>query len=170
MGAKFMWWQSALDYAKHGWEGMVVAGVIGYVVAALKPISTVVKAVLLNELDRELERRGHRFMRYADDANIYVRSQRAGEWVMVSVERFLGQSLKLRLNREKSQVVRSWTSSYLGYGMSWHQQPRLRVANMSLQRLRDRLKDLLRGARGRKLPEVIRQLNPVLRDWLATSS
>jgi hypothetical protein len=88
--------------------------------------------ILLDELDRELERRGHRFVRYADDANIYVRSPRAGERVLVSVERFLRERLKLTVNRKKSQVARAWKCDYLGYGMSWHQQPRLRVARMSL--------------------------------------
>lgn len=104
-------------------------------------------------------------MRYADDANIYVRSQRAGTRVMVGVERFLNQRLKLTLNREKSHVARPWVCDYLGYGMSWHQQPRLRVAMMSLGRLRDRLRDLLRGARGHKMANVIERINPVLRGW-----
>ena len=121
--------------------------------------------ILLNELDRELERRGHRFVRYADDANIYVRSQRAGTRVMAGVERFLNQRLKLTLNREKSLVARPWVCDYLGYGMSWHQQPRLRVATMSLGRLHDRLRDLLRGARGHKMANVIERINPVLRGW-----
>ncbi|WP_438870418.1 group II intron reverse transcriptase/maturase, partial [Pseudomonas sp. L1(2025)] len=103
------------------------------------PLSPLLSNILLNELDRELERRGHRFVRYADDANIYVRSRRAGERVLAGVERFLNQRLKLTLNREKSHVARPWGCDYLGYGMSWHQQPRLRVATMSLGRLRDRL-------------------------------
>ena len=112
------------------------------------PLSPLLSNILLNEFDRELERRGHRFVRYADDANIYVRSRRAGERVMAGVERFLSQRLKLVLNREKSRVVGSWRCDYLGYGMSWHQQPRLRVATMSLGRLRDRLRSLLRGWAG----------------------
>ncbi|WP_367372100.1 group II intron reverse transcriptase/maturase [Pseudomonas lini] len=129
------------------------------------PLSPLLSNILLNELDRELERRGHRFVRYADDANIYVRSQRAGTRVMAGVERFLNQRLKLTLNREKSHVARPWVCDYLGYGMSWHQQPRLRVATMSLGRLRDRLRDLLRGARGHKMANVIERINPVLRGW-----
>lgn len=129
------------------------------------PLSPLLSNILLNELDRELERRCHRFVRYADDANIYVRSSRAGERVMASVERFLKQRLKLTLNREKSRVVRPWACDYLGYGMSWHQQPRLRVATESLGRLRDRLRDLLRGARGQKMASVVERINPVLRGW-----
>lgn len=129
------------------------------------PLSPLLSNILLNELDHELERRGHRVVRYADDANTYVRSRRAGERVMASVERFLSQRLKLTLNREKSRVAGSWMCDYLGYGMSWHQQPRLRVATMSLRRLRDRLRELLRGARGHKMASVIERINPVLRGW-----
>lgn len=104
-------------------------------------------------------------MCYADDANIYVRSQRASTRVMAGVERFLNQRLKLTLNREKSHVARPWVCDYLGYGMSWHQQPRLRVGTMSLGRLHDRLRDLVRGARGHKMVNVIERINPVLRGW-----
>ena len=129
------------------------------------PLSPLLSNILLDELDRELERRGHRFVRYADDANIYVRSPRAGERVLASVERFLNHRLKLTVNRKKSQVARAWKCDYLGYGMSWHQQPRLRVATMSLGRLRDRLAELLRGARGHKMANTIERINPVLRGW-----
>ncbi|TDF78009.1 group II intron reverse transcriptase/maturase [Pseudomonas sp. H9] len=129
------------------------------------PLSPLLSNILLDELDRELERRGHRFVRYADDANIYVRSHRAGERVLASVERFLKERLKLTVNRKKSQVARAWKCDYLGYGMSWHKQPRLRVATMSLGRLRDRLKELLRGARGRKVAYIIERLNPVVQGW-----
>lgn len=129
------------------------------------PLSPLLSNIVLNELDQELMRRGHRFVRYADDANIYVRSQRAGMRVMTSVERFLSQRLKLTLNWEKSRVAGFWMCDYLGYGMSGHQQPRLRVAPMSLNRLRDRLRELLRGARGCKMAHVIERINPVLRGW-----
>jgi len=129
------------------------------------PLSPLLSNVLLNELDHELERRGHCFVRYADDANIYVCSRRAGERAMAGVERFLNQRLKLTLNQEKSHVARPWVCDYLGYGMSWHEQPRLRVATMSLGRLRDRLRELLRGAQGRKMVYVIERINPVLRGW-----
>ncbi|WP_275044609.1 group II intron maturase-specific domain-containing protein, partial [Pseudomonas aeruginosa] len=71
----------------------------------------------------------------------------------------------LTLNRDKSRVARAWECSYLGYGMSWHRQPRLRVATMSLRRLRDRLGELLRKVRGQKMASVIERINPVLRGW-----
>jgi len=129
------------------------------------PLSPLLSNILLNELDLELTQRGHRFVRYADDANIYVRSLRAGERVMASVELFLRQRLKLTLNREKSRVARPWVCDYLGYGMSWHQQPKLRVATLSLRRLRDRLRELMRNAEGRRLSSTVERLNPVLRGW-----
>ncbi|RFD33852.1 group II intron reverse transcriptase/maturase [Pseudomonas sp. GL93] len=129
------------------------------------PLSPLLSNILLNELDRELERRGHRFVRYADDANIYVRSHRAGERVMASVERFLTQRLKLTLNREKSRVARPWACDYLGYGMSWHKQPKLRVASISLHCLRDRLRELLRRVRARSMRYIVEQMTPVLRGW-----
>jgi RNA-directed DNA polymerase len=129
------------------------------------PLSPLLSNILLNELDRELERRGHRFVRYADDANIYVRSRRAGERVLAGVERYLNQRLKLTLNREKSRVARPWVCDYLGYGMSWHKQPRLRVASTSLQRLRDRLREILRRIRARSTRYIVEQMAPVLRGW-----
>ncbi|KPM67100.1 group II intron reverse transcriptase/maturase [Pseudomonas putida] len=129
------------------------------------PLSPLLSNILLDELDRELERRGHRFVRYADDANIYVRSHRSGERVMDSVERFLKQRLRLTVNRKKSRVSKAWKCDYLGYGMSGGQQPRLRVAKMSLGRLRARLTELLRGARGQKIANTISRINPVLRGW-----
>lgn len=123
------------------------------------PLLPLLSNILFNELDCELERRGHRFVRYANDVIIYVHSHRAGERVMAGVERFLRQRLKLTLNREKSRVARPWVCGYLGYGMSWHQQPSLRVATMSLGRFRDRLRGLLRRLRGCKMATVIKRIN-----------
>lgn len=138
------------------------------------PLSPLLSNILLNELDRELEleleRRGHRFVRYADDANIYVRSRRAGGRVLANVERFLNQCLKLTLNREKSRVARPWVCDYLGYGMSFHKQSKLKVATMSLNRLRDRLRELLRGARGHKMAKVIERITQCYVGGRATSS
>ncbi len=129
------------------------------------PLLPLLSNILLDELDRELERRGHRFVRYADDANIYVCSPRAGERVLASVERFLNHRLKLMVNRGKSRVAGSWKCEYLGYGMIWHLQPRLRAATMSLTRLRTRLGELLRPTRKQKVASIIERINPVLRGW-----
>ena len=79
-------------------------------------------AILLDDLDREVERRGHRFVRYADDCNVYVQSKAAGERVMTSLERYLWQRLRLRINRDKSAVARPWTRKFLGYSVTAHRE------------------------------------------------
>jgi len=131
------------------------------------PLSPLLSNILLTELDRELERRGHRFCRYADDCNIYVASEQAGHRVMNSVTRFLERRLKLTVNLEKSAVDRPWKRSFLGYSLTWHKQARLRIAQKSQQRLQDKLRQLLRKSRGRALWRTIAQLAPVLRGWAA---
>jgi len=131
------------------------------------PLSPLLSNVLLTELDRELERRGHAFCRYADDCNIYVRSQQAGERVMASITRFLTDTLKLTVNVAKSAVARPWVRKFLGYSLTWHKAPKLRIAPTSLKRLEDKVRDVLKGARGRSLRKVIIALNPMLRGWMA---
>ena len=129
------------------------------------PLSPLLSNILLTGLDRELERRGHAFCRYADDCNIYVRSQAAGERVMASLTRFLGERLKLTVNLAKSAVATPWKRKFLGYSLSWHTVPRLRIAPASYQRLEKRIREVLKGARGRSLSWTIGELNPVLRGW-----
>jgi len=131
------------------------------------PLSPLLSNILLTDLDRELERRGHAFCRYADDCNIYVGSQRAGERVLASLTRFLTQRLKLKVNVAKSAVARPWERKFLGYSLTWHKAPRRRIAPSSLQRLERRVRAVLKGARGRRLTNTIRELNPVLRGWAA---
>jgi RNA-directed DNA polymerase len=131
------------------------------------PLSPLLSNILLTPLDRELERRGHTFCRYADDCNIYVGSQRAGARLMQSLTRFLSQRLKLTVNAAKSAVARPWQRKFLGYSLTAHQKPKLRIATPSLQRLTDKVRTLLRGARGRSLVTTIQTLNPILRGWAA---
>lgn len=131
------------------------------------PLSPLLSNILLTDLDRELERRGHAFCRYADDCNIYVRSQAAGERVMASLTRFLGKRLKLTVNAAKSAVAPPWRRKFLGYSLTWHATPRLRIAPTSYQRLEGRIREVLKGARGRRLSRTIAELNPVLRGWAA---
>lgn len=131
------------------------------------PLSPLLSNILLTTLDRELEGRGHAFCRYADDCNIYVASERAGARLMQSLTDFLGQRLKLKVNASKSAVARPWQRKFLGYSMTWHQQPKLRIAAASLQKLTLKLSTLLRGARGRSLRHTIQTLNPILRGWAA---
>ncbi|HSH68579.1 MAG TPA: group II intron reverse transcriptase/maturase, partial [Deferrisomatales bacterium] len=109
------------------------------------PLSPLLSNVLLDEWDKELERRGHRFVRYADDSNIYVQSKAAGERVMSSLERFLTERLRLRINRTKSAVARPWERKFLGYTVTWHRDAKLRVAPKSVQRFKDKLRPILRA-------------------------
>ena len=131
------------------------------------PLSPLLSNILLTELDRELESRGHAFCRYADDCNIYVRSQRAGERAMASMTQFLADKLKLTVNAAKSAVARPWKRKFLGYSLTWHKAPRLRIAPASIKRLEDHIRVVLKGSRGRNLPHTIEELNPVLRGWAA---
>jgi RNA-directed DNA polymerase len=131
------------------------------------PLSPLLSNILLTELDRELEHRGHAFCRYADDCNIYVRSQQAGERVMASITRFLADTLKLTVNAAKSAVAQPWTRKFLGYSLTRHKSPKLRIAPTSLKRLDDKIREVLQGASGRSLTTVIDQLNPILRGWMA---
>jgi RNA-directed DNA polymerase len=129
------------------------------------PLSPLLSNILLDELDKELERRGHRFVRYADDCNIYVRSQRSGQRVLTSVEQFLRERLRLTVNREKSAVDRPWNRKFLGYSFTTHYQPRLKVAPQAVKRLKTRLRVMLRAARGRNLGQTVATLRPVLVGW-----
>ena len=131
------------------------------------PLSPLLSNILLTELDRELERRGHAFCRYADDCNIYVKSKEAGERVMASITRFLADTLKLTVNAAKSAVARPWERKFLGYSLTWHKTPKLRIAPTSLKRQEDKIRAVLKGARGRSLKKVIDELNPMLRGWTA---
>jgi len=130
------------------------------------PLSPLLSNILLDDLDKELERRGHAFCRYADDCNIYVASSRAGERVLVSVARFLKGRLKLTVNTAKSAVDRPCHRSFLGFSMTAHREPRLRVAPKAVARLKGKLKDMLRRGRGRSLAHTVADLTPVVRGWI----
>lgn len=131
------------------------------------PLSPLLSNILLDDLDKELERRGHRFCRYADDCNIYVQSKRAGERVMVSITRFLESKLRLKVNTEKSAVARPWRRKFLGYSMTMHKKPRLKAAPESVRRLKQSLKAIFRRARGWSLSRLVETLAPKLKGWIA---
>ena len=131
------------------------------------PLSPLLSNILLTELDRELEGRGHAFCRYADDCNVYVASRTAGERVMASITRFLADTLKLTVNAAKSAVAHPWERKFLGYSLTRHKAPRLRIAPPSLKRLEEKIREVLKGARGRGLSRIVQELNPVLRGWAA---
>jgi len=130
------------------------------------PLSPLLSNILLDEWDRELERRGHRFVRYADDGNVYVRSQAAGERVLTSLERWLTQRLRLHVNRATSAVARPWTRKFLGYSVTWERTARLRVSPAAVARLKTKLRSLLRAGRGRRLADTIQELNLATRGWV----
>ncbi len=130
------------------------------------PLSPLLSNILLDELDKELEQRGHRFCRYADDVNVYVGSRRAGQRVLDSIEKFLARRLRLRVNRQKSAVDRPWKRKFLGYSMTWHKRPRLKVAPASVIRLKLKLKEAFRRGRGRNLGKFIDELTLTLRGWI----
>jgi len=131
------------------------------------PLSPLLSNILLHELDTELEKRGQRFARYADDVNVYVRSEAAGQRVLGSLERFLWKRLRLRINREKSAVDRPWRRQFLGYSVTTNLKPRLRVSPKAIKRLKSNLRPLLRAGRGRRLQAVIASLAPKLLGWIA---
>jgi RNA-directed DNA polymerase len=118
------------------------AAVCNIVGGALSPL---LSNILLDELDQELKRRGHRFVRYADDCNIYVRSRRSGERVLASVERFLKDRLRLTVNRQKSAVDRPWNRKFLGYTFTMHFQPKLKVARITFEDLDQWIRRKLRA-------------------------
>jgi RNA-directed DNA polymerase len=130
------------------------------------PLSPLLSNVMLTDLDRELERRGLAFCRYADDCNIYVRSKAAGEHAMAELTSFLEGRLKLRINAAKSAVARPWARMFLGYSLTHQREPKLCIAESSIQRLKGRLRELMRTGRGRSLPHTISELNPLLRGWI----
>jgi group II intron reverse transcriptase/maturase len=129
------------------------------------PLSPLLSNILLDELDKELERRGHRFVRYADDFQVYVKSEAAGERVMASLEGFLKKRLRLKVNRKKSAVGRPWKRKFLGYRTTTDRKPRLKPDPKSVKRIKLKLKELFRRGRGWSLSRTIRELNPVLRGW-----
>jgi RNA-directed DNA polymerase len=131
------------------------------------PLSPLLSNILLDDLDKELERRGHSFCRYADDCNVYVATQRTGERVMASLTRYLESRLKLKVNGQKSAVARPWDRKFLGFTFFHDRHSRIRVAPRTMEWLRDHLKELFREGRGRNLSRFIKErLNPMLRGWI----
>jgi RNA-directed DNA polymerase len=131
------------------------------------PLSPLLSNILLDQLDKELEARGHAFCRYADDGNIYVGSRRSGERVMASVTRYLEGRMKLKVNREKSAVDRPVNRVFLGYSFTVHHATKIRVPEKTCRKMRDKLKELFRMGKGRNLENFIQQtLNPLLRGWM----
>lgn len=131
------------------------------------PLSPLLSNILLDDLDKELERRGHSFCRYADDCNIYVSSQKAGEHILKEVSEFLEKALKLQVNAQKSAVARPWERKFLGYSFTWHKATRLKIAPSSVDRLKDKIRSLTTGNGSKSVAKAISELTPVLRGWIS---
>lgn len=129
------------------------------------PLSPLLSNIMLTELDRELEKRGHRFCRYADDCNIYVKSEEAAVRVLQSVTKYLEEALKLRVNRDKSGTFRPYESVFLGYTFHRYNSTRIVVAEKSVKRLKVKLKEIYRRGRGSSLKQTIFKLTQTLRGW-----
>jgi RNA-directed DNA polymerase len=129
------------------------------------PLSPLLSNIVLDELDRELERRKHRFVRYADDCNIYVRSRAAGQRVMNNVTRFLTRRLKLKVNETKSAVARPVERKFLGFSFSNNKEPKRRIAPKVLLRCKQKIRELTRRTRGISLEQMLKELMAYLRGW-----
>lgn len=129
------------------------------------PLSPLLSNLVLDELDRELERRGHRFVRYADDCNIYVRTERAGKRVMEGITRFITKKLKLRVNGEKSAVGRPQERKFLGFRFTSGKEPKREISPKALERFKERVRELTRRTRGTSLERMVAELAVYLRGW-----
>lgn len=127
------------------------------------PLSPLLSNIVLDELDKELERRGHSFCRYADDCNIYVKSKKAGERVMSAMIKFIEQELKLKVNRKKSGVWHCSETKFLGYTLL--SGGNIRISDASVKRLKDRVREITKRNRGVKFEQVIKELNTVITGW-----
>lgn len=129
------------------------------------PLSPLLSNILLHELDKELEKRKHRYCRYADDCNIYIRSQKAGRRVMASITGFLANRLKLKVNALKSAVERPWKRKFLGFSLTNQKQSRIRVAPESVRKFKEAIRVHLGKGRGENTATTLKKLQPKLRGW-----
>src|SRR5213079_2068200 len=129
------------------------------------PLSPLLSNLVLDELDQELERRGHRFVRYADDSNIYVRSEQAGQRVMKSITRFIEQKLKLKVNESKSAVARPQQRKFLGFSFTDGPEIKRTIAPKSLERFKQRIRETTRRAKGVSIKTTMEELAKYMRGW-----
>jgi len=129
------------------------------------PLSPLLSNLVLDEFDRELEKRGHRFVRYADDCNIYVRSERAGQRVMDGLVRFITQRLKLKVNTEKSAVAQPGKRKFLGFSLGQGKEGKRRIASKALLRFKRKTQELTTRTRGKSIEQIVEELASYLRGW-----
>lgn len=130
------------------------------------PLSPLLSNLMLDDLDRELERRGHRFVRYADDCNIYVRTERAGQRVMEGISEFITKKLKLKVNKEKSAVAVPWKRKFLGFSFTSEKATRRRIAPKAQDRFKARVRELTQRNRGVSMTKRLSELAVYLRGWV----
>jgi RNA-directed DNA polymerase len=129
------------------------------------PLSPLLSNLVLDDLDRELEKRGHRFVRYADDSNIYVRSERAGQRVMGNIRCFITRKLKLKVNEAKSAVARPWVRKFLGFSFTNGKEPKRRIAPQALKRFKEKVRGLTRRTRGVSIERMVDELARYVEGW-----
>src|ERR1700682_2137248 len=129
------------------------------------PLSPLLSNLMLDVLDKQLEKRGHRFVRYADDCNIDGRSQRRGERVMAGIERFLAKRLRLKVNKAKSAVAKPSVRKFLGFSYTSGREPRRRIAPQAIARFKAKVRELTRRTRGRSLAQIVKELSVYLIGW-----
>lgn len=129
------------------------------------PLSPLLSNIVLDELDKELEKRGHQFVRYADDCNIYVKTPKAGNRVMRTVTSYIEGKLKLKVNSNKSAVDRPWRRKFLGFSFTKHREPKVRIAKASVDRMKDKIRDITSRKRPYSMEVRIQKLNQYLMGW-----
>jgi group II intron reverse transcriptase/maturase len=129
------------------------------------PLSPLLSNIVLDEMDKELEKRGHKFVRYADDCNIYVKTEKAGYRVMSSITRFIEGKLRLKVNQTKSAVDRPWKRKFLGFSFTWNKSPKVRISKESVKRLKKKVKELTSRSKSIPMEQRIRKLNEYLIGW-----
>lgn len=129
------------------------------------PLSPLLSNILLDELDKELEKRGHRFVRYADDCNVYVKTKKAGIRVLTSITQFLEKKLRLKVNQEKSAVDRPWKRKFLGFSFTSHLSPKVRIAKESLKRVKEKIRQITSRSKPHPMEQRIEALNLLLVGW-----
>lgn len=132
------------------------------------PLSPLLSNIMLNDLDREMEKREHKFVRYADDCNIYVKTERAGERVLKSVKQYLEKKLKLKVNPKKSKVERATRAKFLGFSFFKRKgEVSIRLANRTKERFREKIRTLTRRTRSGKMEDIVNEINRYMRGWIA---
>lgn len=130
------------------------------------PLSPLLANIILDDLDKELEKRGHKFTRYADDGNVYVKSKRAGQRVMESIREFVEGRLKLKVNQQKSAVDRPWKRKYLGFSFTSQKETKVRLAPQTVKRLKDKIRQITSRRWGISIDDRIERLRQYLRGWI----